>query len=408
VSSAEARCTRLALTLQTAYIYEGDSWTPPHLPPVAPDVAPPPSPPPPPAPAIPFDEQQHIFHVAATAAYLSTYFVAESGGEGPGADATGARTPLEQEDATRDAVVALIDGGGATYGHWAACGQSASASAPLPCRSGDTAGRCLDGARRCQTDYADNMREPWVELDLLDALPAVETRDQRYFFALEIALPPEEEYGRLLFRAAGGSEDLGYEVETFDAHHNPTPRRCQTWQDQQVTAHSPGTRALQFVCLPALASEEDYATMRTVRYVRLALPGEMRMVWVDALRPVFRTLRDSEPSPPPPPGPPPSPPSPVFPPDAPAVAVECTFYEGQLDTGLSLMILEEDMLEEPCGLSPKACCTVAHEVGATLFTVGASGCCMAYTGAVTVPGGLASSLASGATRVGVSGFGVPV
>jgi len=415
ISSAEARCTRLALTLQTAYIYEGDSWTPPHLPPVAPDVAPPPSPPPPPAPAIPFDEQQHIFHVAATAAYLSTYFVAAEGGEGPGADATGARTPLAQSAEARDAIVAMLDGGGAPYGQWAACGHNATA--PLPCRTGDILARCRDGAQRCRMDYVHQMRDPWAELDLLDALPAVETHDQRYFFALEIALPPEEEYGKLLFRAAGvfSGEDLGYTVDTFDQHHNPTPRRCQTWQDQQVTAHSPGTRSVQFVCLSALATEADYASMRTVRYVRLTLPGEMRMVWVDALRPVFRTLRDSAPSPPPPPRPPPAPPAPTFPPDAPAATGECTFYEGSFDVGAALMTDPGGILEEPCALSPKACCEIALEAVASMFTLSPSGCCTLYTRSVAVGGSAGFSTpavsvgpASGYDRVALSGFGVRI
>ena len=422
ISSAEARCTRLAQTLQQAYIYEGDSWTPPHLPPVAPDVAPPPSPPPPPLPAVPLEEQAHIFRVTPEAVFLSTYFVADRDGEGEGAQDKGARTPLAQETATRDAVFASIQDGVHAYGQWAAC-DADLADAPLPCRSADLERRCLSGGVRCKPDHLDNMRDPWVELDLLNSLPHVETNDPRYFFGLEIELPPEEEYGKLLFRSVGGAEDIGYEVETFDQHHAPTEGRaqCQTWRDQTVTAHSPGLRSLQFVCLPALASEEDYATMRTVRYVRLALYGELRMVWVDSLTPIFRTLRDTNPSPPAPPNPPPPPPGPGAPPDLPESAKECDFYSDALlesngfvnydwYPGATTPVV---VLEQPCGLSPKACCELAHVVEASSFYIDVSGCCTQYVsdGAQsTPPVSLSASgqavAASTLDVVGVKGTGV--
>ena len=254
------------------------------------------------------------------------------------------------------------------------------------------------------------MRNPWVELDLLAALPAVETHDTRYFFALEIALPPEREYGALLFRAAGGETDLGYEVHTYDQHHNPTPVRCQTWQAQRLTAYSPGLRAVQYVCLDALASEDAYAAMRTVRHVRLVLPGDLRMVWVDSLRAVFRTLRDSAPSPPPPPGRPPSPPSPSFPPDAPVATGDCDFYEGSTDADFSLSASAPITIEEPCGLSPRTCCALAHEEGAYVFFVSVSGCCMLYKdGTLAYPFGLAPPVAaSGLDALGRGGVGVVV
>lgn len=408
VLSAEARCTQLALTLQEAFVFEDASWTPPSFPPIAPDVDPPPLPPPPPSPKVPEGEAAHLTYLDETPAYLSSYFVAEERGDGfAGSDATGARTPLLQAGATREAVLEQLRTGAAPFGHWAAC---ANASAPLPCRTADTKARCLDGARRCADDHLANMRNPWVELDLLEALPAVETHDTRYFFALEIVLPPEREYGALLFRGVGGAVDVGYEVHTYDQHHNPTPVRCQTWQAQRLTAYSPGLRAVQYVCLDALASEAAYAAMRAVRHVRLVLPGEVRMVWVDSLRAVFRTLRDSNPSPPPPPGAPPSPPSPGFPPDAPAATGDCDFYEGATDATFSLPPSGATVLEEPCGLTPKACCTIAHEVGAFLFDLSLSGCCTLYKdGALVLPGGLdPPAPASGVAALGRGGVGVVV
>lgn len=408
VLSAEARCTQLALTLQEAFVFEDASWTPPSFPPIAPDVDPPPLPPPPPSPKVPEGEAAHLTYLDETPAYLSSYFVAEERGDGfAGSDATGARTPLLQAGATREAVLEQLRTGAAPFGYWAAC---ANASAPLPCRTADTKARCLDGARRCADDHLANMRNPWVELDLLEALPAVETHDTRYFFALEIVLPPEREYGALLFRGVGGAVDVGYEVHTYDQHHNPTPVRCQTWQAQRLTAYSPGLRAVQYVCLDALASEAAYAAMRAVRHVRLVLPGEVRMVWVDSLRAVFRTLRDSNPSPPPPPGAPPSPPSPGFPPDAPAATGDCDFYEGATDATFSLPPSGATVLEEPCGLTPKACCTIAHEVGAFLFDLSLSGCCTLYKdGALVLPGGLdPPAPASGVAALGRGGVGVVV
>ena len=411
ISSAEARCTTLAQTLQRSYVFDDASWTPPSLPPVAPDIDPPPSPPPPPSPAVPKDEQTHILYPNVSASYLSTYFLAEDGGTGVDAEMVGARTPLKQANATRAAVLASIADGTFAYGQWAAC-DAARTTAPLPCRSGDLYDRCLNGARRCEDDYAlGNMHDPWVEIDLLHTMPHVETGDTHYFFALEITLPPEEEYGRLLFRSVGGAEDLGYRVLTYDQHHNPTEGRaeCQTWRDQVVTTHSLDERLVQFVCLSPLASEEDYAVMRTVRYVRLVLPGEMRLVWVDALRPVFRTLRDANPSPPPSPGPPPAPPAPVFPPDAPGVVRECDFYKDGTDVGFAIPESTPITIEEPCGLSPARCCTLAHEEGAYAFVLSLSGCCTLYKdGALTVPGGLSKVDASGLSAVGVAGVGVVV
>jgi hypothetical protein len=407
ILSSEARCTQLAITMQEAFVFEGPSWIPPAFPPVAPDVDPPPLPPPPPSPKLPEGEQSHITYIDLAPAYLSTYFVADHSGQGVGADDTGARTPLAQTNATRDAVLQQLNSGSAPFGQWAAC---SNASAPLPCRTGDLERRCVDGARRCQADHLANMREPWMELDFSGALPAVETHDTRYFFALELTLPPEREYGELLFRAAGGTVDLGYEVHTYDQHHNPTRARCQTWQAQRLTAYSPGLRQVQFVCLDALASEDAYNAMRTVRHVRIMLLGELRMLWLDSVRAVFRTLRDSNPSPPPPPGNPPSPPSPSFPPDIPAATGDCDFYEGLATVAYELMVDQQFVLEEPCGLSPQACCALAHEESAIFFAVTLSGCCTLYKdGLLTLPAGTAPPTAvSSFDSIGRAGAGVVV
>ena len=135
----------------------------------------------------------------------------------------------------------------------------------------------------------------------------------------------------------------------------------------------------------------------------------MRLVWVDALRPVFRTLRDANPSPPPSPGPPPAPPAPVFPPDAPGVVRECDFYKDGTDVGFAIPPKHADHDRGAVRALAGEVLHGSHEEGAYAFVLSLSGCCTLYKdGALTVPGGLSKVDASGLSAVGVAGVGVVV
>ena len=127
----------------------------------------------------------------------------------------------------------------------------------------------------------------------------------------------------------------------------------------------------------------------------------------------LRRRESAPPSPPgdaPPPGRPPSPPSPGFPPDAPVATGDCDFYEGSTEADFSVSASLPITIEEPCGLSPRACCALAHEEGAYLFFVSVSGCCMLYKdGTLAYPFGLAPPVAaSGLDALGRGGVGVVV
>jgi hypothetical protein len=400
IISAEARCSRLASAMMTAFVL-GKGFSPPPLPP-RPQVqdSPPPPPPSPPRPRLPEAEDARIVRQEPEEVTLSTYFIG-----GPETDPDTATTSLGNymarenvANATRDA--ALEDIANQVYQeNWAACSQPlVDAGAVLPCRTGDFPHRCINGMRHCGTTE-ENTRAPWIEMNLHHGLP----RDRDYyFFALYVMLPSEPEYARLFFQSAQGvSEDRGdvtnrfYELEVFDTNHNPLPRQCKPYHKQQVDFYTEGMAYFQYVCLDALADDEAYTTMRRVRYVRLTLLGEYRMLWLTGLHVEWRTLEALPPSLPPPPPSPPAPPQPAAPPDHPVFAHTCHTYPG-----LAFGDRYNVSFEEPCGLTADACCRLAYDHNHTAaFHLSPSGCCTL----LEAPEAEWADLASGATQPLVDG-----
>jgi len=201
-----------------------------------------------------------------------------------------------------------------------------------------------------------------------------------YFWGLELSLPQDEQPGELFWKSAQSDEDkdTAYTVTVYDENHNPLPQQCKQFFEQIVDHWAAGLDHFQYVCLGASAELETYALMRSVRYVRITLRGSYRMVWIDNLKVVWRTLRELPPSPPPSPSTPPPPPMPAAPPDAPSppAAHVCTKYENlRLDastlTGGLLLVYQE-----PCGLTFEQCCALAYEHDRThVFQLSAAGCC---------------------------------
>ena len=322
ILSAEARCSRLASAMMTRFVL-GDGFSPPTPPPLdvirREDIYRPPPPPPSPLAfaTVPDEELGRIAFQSPVAVELSTYFLG-----GPELDPvtasaeTGNAMALDNvANATREAALQAI-----TWDldkpQWAQCSEALiREGAALPCRTGDLPQRCINGARHCGTTD-ENTRAPWIELDLRGDRP---TERDYHFFALEVALPADPELGPLFFQSAQGvSEDIGdvtnrfYELEVFDLNHNPLPTQCKAYHKQSIDFYTSGMTHFQYVCLDALADDAAFVAMRDVRFVRLTLLGEHRMLWLMGTRVLWRTLEALPPSLPPPPPPPPplSPPPP--------------------------------------------------------------------------------------------------
>jgi hypothetical protein len=376
IIGTEARCSRLADAMMTAFVL-GNGFSPPPMPP-RPEVqdSPPPPPPSPPRPRLPQAEDARIVFQEPRAVTLSTYFLG-----GPETDPATATTSLGNymarenvANATREAALSDITWY-TKQGQWAACSQALiDMGAVLPCRTGDFPHRCINGARHCGS-VEENTRAPWIDIDLRGGKP--DDRDY-YFFALYITLPHEPEYGSLFFQSGQGvSEDRGdvtnrfYELEVLDINHNPLPRQCKPYHKQQVDFYTEGMGYFQYVCLGALADDEAYNTMRQVRFVRLTLLGNHRTLWITGLHAEWRTVEALPPSLPPPPPSPPLPPQPGAPPDHPIFAPTCHTYEGYA-FGDRYSV----SFHEPCGLTADACCRLAHDHNHTAaFHLSPSGCC---------------------------------
>ena len=389
--SAEARCSRLASAMMTAFVL-GDGFSPPPLPPQPrAGPPPPPPPPPPPRPRIPAAEEGRVVFQDPLAVTLSTYFI---GGveTDPTTASTATGNSMARENvanATREGVFQDITWTVAKH-QWAACSQALlNQGAVLPCRSGDFPHRCINGARHCGTTW-ENTHEPWVEIDLREGKP---TDRDYYFFALYVSLPTEPEYGKLFFASGQGvSEDRGdvtnrfYELEVFDENHNPLPTQCKPYHRQSVDFYAERMAYFQYVCLEALADDAEYAAMRHVRFVRLTLLGEYRTLWVEGLRAEWRSLEALPPSLPPPPPSPPVPPQAAAPPDAPALSYACHVYQ-DVSFGNAYPVA----FKEPCGVTTDDCCRFAYDHNHTAaFHLSPSGCCTLLSVASADQAGLAS------------------
>ena len=127
----------------------------------------------------------------------------------------------------------------------------------------------------------------------------------------------------------------------------------------------------QYVCLDALAEDDAYVAMRDVRFVRLTLLGEYRMLWLmgrarcgapwTRCRPALRRRRPCRPCRR----------MPVAPPDPPPLLAHCHEY-ANLAFGDTYPVA----FKEPCGLTPAACCALAYDHNHTAaWHLSPSGCC---------------------------------
>ena len=144
---------------------------------------------------------------------------------------------------------------------------------------------------------------PWALRGSDDNVKAM--TPSHYLFAIVLTLPENPEYGQLLFQSIQSDGGSGYEITLLDNDHRPLPSKfqCDPLSLQVVQNYVAGLRTVQHRCLPASADPEAYAALAGdgVGYVRLTLPGSLRMIWLDSIVLEYRTPRDFPPSPPPPP-----------------------------------------------------------------------------------------------------------
>jgi len=335
---------------------------------------------------LPQNESDRIIFFVPARVKLSTYFLGgyERDPETASHEVGSNMALTNMANDTRTEVQTSITDAALPMDQWAACSEDmVQNGAKLPCRSGDTPERCLDGFDRHCGTVEQNTKEPWLEIDMLDVLEQLgedaPLRDY-YFWGIELTLPQEEAYGKLFWESAETSDDASwaYEVTVYDETHNPLLQQCKPFHEQIVDHWTAGLDHFQYVCLGASAELATYEQMRSVRYARITLRGEYRMIWIDRLQVLWRTLSDFPPSPPPLPETPPPPPLPVAPPDAPSPPADhtCTKYEHKrldsstLTDGLLLVYLE------PCGLTFEKCCALSYEhVRTHVFQLSAGGCC---------------------------------
>ena len=124
-------------------------------------------------------ESDHIVYINPTHVTLSTYFLADVGADPATASAgLGGLMPLTNLANASRASAADITNASRALGLGGVL--AARADAPLPCRTGDTPSRCLDGLRQCGTTEA-NTGAPFAEVDLVTGYDTWPT-DRDYYF----------------------------------------------------------------------------------------------------------------------------------------------------------------------------------------------------------------------------------
>jgi hypothetical protein len=332
--------------------------------------------------------------VASASTSSQTASVSSSYGRRKLQDTGASEYGVAVDSQTRDVLDATLQTLGSNMDVWAACTDSMiAAGAPLPCRTAGNPLRCLDGQRHCTSAYA-NTFEPFVELDFQNYQPAYGGR--MFFFAIRFRIPPQEEYGRLLFHpleAYGGDQQAnrGWRLEVFDANHHKLSTQCQDWNyASSVTEWSLGLTDITHRCLNGLASDADFNDLAKTRYVRITLIGEYRQLWVDTIDVFFRAIVDVDaqgntvvlgaPTPPPPPPPrtapltPSAPPAPPDPSPPPTVTGTYTFNVNQAPPSWEQYLVAR----EPCGIDADACHVFARQFSGQVnaFLLSSSGCCV--------------------------------
>ena len=160
--------------------------------------------------------------------------------------------------------------------------------------------------------------------------------------------------------------DRYYVITVFDENHNPLKTQCKPFFRQSVDVYADQLAHFQYICLEALAEDAEYEAMRHVRYIRLTLSDNYRMIWLNSVRVMWRTLEELPPAAPPLPSPPPVSFLPGAPPDAPfpSFVGECEPYP-LLSFGDAYTMA----FIEPCGLTFEECCELSYHHNLSLIHI---------------------------------------
>lgn len=269
------------------------------MPPIAPTTLPPPPPPSPPSPNPP-PVALNMRQIAISEVILSTYFLPRLrmdpvyeivGGLVVGLDVDPDVSPSElgvntNNNATRNRLIAEYSARGRSSSHLAAC-TTQLRDAPFPCRTSVLPERCLDGDRKCST-AEHNGDAPFIELDF-------HATDQKNFYPhiLTMRIPPQEEYGKLLFHSLGNDiqENRGWRVELFDKNHTMIEVPVQSWNiGANVAEHSEGLTTVQHALFGAITSDATYAAASRARFLRVTLLGQLRQIWLENIELFIRDV----------------------------------------------------------------------------------------------------------------------
>jgi len=190
-------------------------------------------------------------------------------------------------NATRNRLIAEYSAkGGRFSSHLAACTRETRQS-PFPCRTSVLHKRCLDGNRKCST-AEHNGYEPFIELDFHHT-------DQQNFYPhlLVMHIPPNEEYGTLVFHALGDDvqANRGWRVELFDGNHTKIEVPVLEWNiGANVAEHSEGLSTVQHALFGGITSDATYEAASRARFVRVTLIGQLRQLWLDNIELFIRDV----------------------------------------------------------------------------------------------------------------------
>ena len=141
--------------------------------------------------------------------------------------------------------------------------------------------------------------------------------------ALRVAAA-EPEYGELFFQIGAGRlrgprrrDQPLLRARGLRRQPQPAAEQCKPYHSSRSTS-TPRAWPTSSTCASTRSRRTTtYAAMRHVRFVRLTLLGEYRMLWLMGTRALWRSMDALPPLSPPPPPVPPVPPMPVAPPDPP-------------------------------------------------------------------------------------------
>jgi hypothetical protein len=401
--SSAARCSQLAVDLQTRFY--SSRFTPPSPAPAPPET---PLSPPVPLPPLPTLSDGIVVHDTARV-YLSTVL---SPIENPQLAAPSVSRVLygwNTERATA-AYRAYADSTGDELGRRVGCtSMQQRDGAPLPCATALDTSRCIDGFRPCGDASDEGIRSNGEGVELVMDLEQPSRSRRKYPVSLRIQLPPEDERATLLYESRFGDGGSGYEVLLFRSDGSPVSTFVRQQNSQtHGYRHAKGLFLVHHDLVSATASDRDLYELSSTRYVHIRLKGSYRQLSLQRVDLLERDLyAEGILEPPPPPPPPPletnvtsAPPS--FPP--PPHGSFKFYKEAALKAGLTAAVVVD-----ACGLDDAQCAQSAYDLRVfhgdiSAFSLSVTGCCrllVTNTAAIDEDTDLETSPVAGHAGVGL-------